>query len=670
MRFLWKVCRLRQTSLPLKKGRITLKSACLYSEYTIMILFITTILLVGLSYAQNQSPVVDPNKFTICAITINSDNEKKVFESQVKKYPKKFNPVVELTTMGTEDEDGDDWFDMACKSGLRCDQLVISGHFGGTFFGDTDKELSMEELESKGCSKTCEGIMAQPYEVFLFGCNTLASKEQDRRTPGQYLQVLLSDGIPRPQAEMVVETRYGTTGDDFKSSMQRAFHGNNKQLYGFDSIGPSGKNVEGFLKNYFSKIKAPEHLEKLQAKRMMNQVEMGNSALANSLKSTAFTQCLGGETNDPASNVICKLRDENLSVDKKMDVLLEALSNENFLVFVPAINSFLKDHPIAKMDEINQKKITDIQNNEVLKRQILGLLSTKNLTMAYDWSGLANSLGIMNTDERNTYLSEKVLPLFDDGISRDEIDMVCSMFNRWKNPLAAFPVEKIKRKLKNSDLEAFKCMGVDGPKLTESMIAIFGDKEIDFALVQDLLSGRAKDTPEIKEKLLNSILSNPIDSQSSKRSLYFVSMDMIRDAAFQKRVLKSVDGSENSEQMAIKINAINELVSRYPDPKNMELILDTVTLVIKSPKSPDFSNQTGDVSKSITKILFSMDKDKFSKKDLLRILDLYETYPKKIPRYLINGIKMSNFRNDPEIKKRLQEATKAYNFANEIPLDD
>src|SRR5690606_1481350 len=192
-----------------------------------------------------------------------SDNEKKVFESQIKKYPKKFNPIVELTDMGEDD----DWFDVACSSGLRCDQLVISGHFGGTFFGESEKSLSMGELESKGCSKTCEGILGQPYEVFLMGCNTLASKEMDHRSPVQYLQVLLNDGIPRAQAEMVVESRYGQSGDDFKSKMQRAFGGEIKQLYGFDSVGPSGKNVEGFLKNYFSKIEAPKHLEKLQAKR-------------------------------------------------------------------------------------------------------------------------------------------------------------------------------------------------------------------------------------------------------------------------------------------------------------------------------------------------------------------------------------------------------------------
>jgi hypothetical protein len=154
------------------------------------------LIVINLSWAGPQSPVIDENKFTICAITINSTEEKKIFQEQAAKYPKKFNPVVELTEMG-----GNDWFANACKSGIRCDQLVISGHFAGDFFSDTNnKRLSLEELEKASCSKTCESILNQPYEVFLFGCNTLSTKDDDHRTPAQYLQVLLNDGIPLARA--------------------------------------------------------------------------------------------------------------------------------------------------------------------------------------------------------------------------------------------------------------------------------------------------------------------------------------------------------------------------------------------------------------------------------------------------------------------------------------
>jgi hypothetical protein len=223
------------------------------------------------SHAQT-SPKIDPNKFTICAITINSDEEKKIFQAQVAKNASKFNPIVELTDMG----DDNNWFKKACESKIKCDQLVISGHFGGVFFSDNpeqNKKLSLTELESAGCSKSCEGILNDPYEVFLLGCNTLAGKELDHRTPAQYLQVLLNDGFSVSQAELVVQARYGAVGDANKGSMQRAFAGAKKNIYGFDSIGPSGKTIKPFLTNYFSKITLPDHLAKMQSQRLINVVQ-------------------------------------------------------------------------------------------------------------------------------------------------------------------------------------------------------------------------------------------------------------------------------------------------------------------------------------------------------------------------------------------------------------
>lgn len=616
-----------------------------------MILFITTILLVSLSYAQNQSPVVDPNKFTVCSITINSDNEKKVFESQVKKYPKKFNPVVELTMMGTEEEDGDDWFDMACKSGLRCDQLVISGHFGGSFFGDSKKELSMEQLESKGCSRTCDGILAQPYEVFLFGCNTLASKEQDHRTPAQYLQVLLRDGIPRQQAEMVVESRYGATGDDFKSSMQRAFHGDSKQLYGFDSVGPSGKNVEGFLKNYFSKIKAPTHLEKLQAKRMMNQVDMGNSALATSLKSTAFTQCSGGSKDDPISRVVCNLRDENLSVDKKIDTMLEALSNEKFLIFVPAINSFLNENPIADMDEVHQKRLADIRNNEVLKGQIMGLLNTKNMSMALDWSAFAESFGYMDKEARLAYLTERVLSMFEDGISLDERDLICSSFGSGKdNFLPNFPVSKIKGKLKNNDLRALNCMGVEGEEVAIKALEAYESNDDDTIGAGQIYFNQQLrlDTPKVRAKLVQLIVSYPEDSKvfyKAVDSASFLSLD--NNIEFQIQLLNSLDKKDNAEKIALKTTALITLLLK-PDTKNIPLILEKLELIAGA----DVSGQ----SVRNTYYLLEMKIRNLDKENILKLLDIYAKYPKKIPKDFFPKL-MTAAGFDSDVKKKYDEVS-------------
>ena len=65
---------------------------------------------------------------TVCAITINSDDEKRAFERYL---PAADYRVVELTRRGEPD-----WLAQACRSGVRCDALVISGHFddGSEFY--------------------------------------------------------------------------------------------------------------------------------------------------------------------------------------------------------------------------------------------------------------------------------------------------------------------------------------------------------------------------------------------------------------------------------------------------------------------------------------------------------------------------------------------------------
>jgi len=402
-----------------------------------------------------QRPQIDPDKFTICAITINSDNERNLFEKEVKKNPTKFNPIVELTTL-----DEKDWFEKACESGIRCDQLIISGHFGGTFFGSSGKTLSLSDLEKKGCSKSCEGILANPLEVFLFGCNTLATKDMDHRTPEEYLQVLLRDHIPLGQAEFMTEDRYGNVGDDNKSKMQRAFGGDKKILYGFDSVGPSGKNIEGFLKKYLKESNILRRLEKLQAKRMMDSVFEANKVLEEHLKSTSFTQCgAGDDILDDKTKIICGLRDTNKSVDQKIALMNDAFSHEKYLTFIPSINEFLIAHPISEMTEFQKKSALLVSQNPVIKQQVLGLLkNTKGLTLTVEWANLAKNLNFIDDQMASGLITEKVKNVFKKNLSIETKDLLCS-FNKQTKDLIKLTAKDIKtQKLIDHDYVAIGCL--------------------------------------------------------------------------------------------------------------------------------------------------------------------------------------------------------------------
>src|SRR5436305_15242793 len=69
-------------------------------------------------------------KKTVCTITVNSPDEKEIFRRSLPSDEFQF---VELVERGRPD-----WLASACRAGVRCDVLVISGHFarGDEFYSD------------------------------------------------------------------------------------------------------------------------------------------------------------------------------------------------------------------------------------------------------------------------------------------------------------------------------------------------------------------------------------------------------------------------------------------------------------------------------------------------------------------------------------------------------
>lgn len=186
------------------------------------------------------------SKKTFCTITINSSDEREVLR---RKLPANEWRIVELVPakpkiQSAGDDDDDDqtipgWLSAACDKGIQCDAVAISGHFGGSFFGISGYELSLEQLERAACRNACDGIFKKPKEVFLMGCNTLSGKEKDERAPEEYLRVLLADGMDLNRAEQTVALRYSPWGAQNFHRMSNIFE-NTAKIYGFNSIGPSG----------------------------------------------------------------------------------------------------------------------------------------------------------------------------------------------------------------------------------------------------------------------------------------------------------------------------------------------------------------------------------------------------------------------------------------------
>ena len=203
-------------------------------------------------------------KLQVCSITINSSQEIETFKEYLNPEEFEFIELVPQQQEATGPIEINDrveepsWFEKACERNIQCDVLVISGHFGGSFFGiESEYYLSLQEMEKLVCQKKCAGVLSHVKEVFLFGCNTLAGKAPSSRTPEEYLQDLLGDNIPQPIAERVTATLYSGLNNSFQNKMRLVFASPDRQalLYGFHDKGPSGSSVKHLLEDYFERIK-------------------------------------------------------------------------------------------------------------------------------------------------------------------------------------------------------------------------------------------------------------------------------------------------------------------------------------------------------------------------------------------------------------------------------
>ena len=362
-------------------------------------------------------------KGTICTITINSSEEREEFRKNLEPQGFQIRELIEDSprSENKEELDSKDWFVTACKKlseeGTHCDALVISGHFGGTFFGKSGKSLSLEQLEKASCSNSCNAVLKDPKAVYLFGCNTLAGKEEDNRTPKEYLQDLLNHGFNRNQAEMVVEARYGATGNTNQDRMRRVF-GYAPKIYGFSSVGPSGANVKGKLSKYFKEF--PEYQRFLREQEGVRATALANQTLNNlkkvgspsddpfipCLKNSAITcssgSCLAGKQESDAHEKLCKIRDKRRPLEERLGLLRDLLKQSDHLAYVPTAAEVLKDLDIKSLSPSERAIWDEIKSNQKLKSSLLDLVNTKSstlITQRLNWIEFSSKLGWLSEAE-------------------------------------------------------------------------------------------------------------------------------------------------------------------------------------------------------------------------------------------------------------------------------
>ncbi len=193
--------------------------------------------------AQGATPL---RKQTVCTITVNSADEKETFRRWL---PASRYDFVELVERGRSD-----WLTRSCRAGVRCDILVVSGHFDGAneFFSDqleVREYLPVSELERVSCNGSCPGLFSQLKEVYLFGCNTLNPQPQVDAT-AEIVRSLVREGHSTKEAERELQAMTALHGESSRDRMRQIFAGV-PVIYGFSSTAPLGPLAASALERHF-----------------------------------------------------------------------------------------------------------------------------------------------------------------------------------------------------------------------------------------------------------------------------------------------------------------------------------------------------------------------------------------------------------------------------------
>lgn len=365
-------------------------------------------------------------KRVACFITINSSDEKGVFTKYLN--PAEWD-LVELTAP-TSNGSKNGWFGEACKKNIQCDINVISGHFAGAFFGASGYRLALSELENHSCAQDCKGVMEHPEEVYLFGCNALASKERDHRTPEEYYRVLRADGYSHETATRVVEDRYGAFGQDNRGKVQRAFSGV-PYIHGFYSTSPLGKDLKPILEDYMKRLgNFTKYYDSLRTRGVSAKTEP-NVALNAAMKGKSFMQCSGLDPKDPEYQFhlqICALFDKSIPLTTRLLSIELMLNSDKVLSLLPSIQNFMRSN-IREIKANAGALFERLQGNQNAKKILVETATAvKSPMIKIEWMRFAHLMGWITRED----LIATVFQLADSAFSGsyfepDLGDTVCSL---------------------------------------------------------------------------------------------------------------------------------------------------------------------------------------------------------------------------------------------------
>ena len=272
--------------------------------------------------------------------------------------------------------------------------------------------------------------------------------------------------------------------------MKRVFKGV-PHLYGFHSVGPSGKSIVGMLERYHEQVPDyHQHLLKIEMRRALSLMNdftewnQDNKVLAQSLKLTNFAQtsglftpCLdsphGLDERYEILNNICRLRgEEHLSAQEALAHITNLLLLNDFPLYVPAIDDYIKSHPFQ-----NDWKAT-LGQNPSIKKNILGLQKKAQTGMGkIQVANIALRFGLISQEKWLQIEQQALLSYLSPPVSLSDGDTLCS-YDLWDQNGDKRKIQLQKNDLDHSiftdphGLQALLCLELDDRGIVYSILDV------------------------------------------------------------------------------------------------------------------------------------------------------------------------------------------------------
>jgi hypothetical protein len=305
---------------------------------------------------------------TVCTITVNSADEKEAFRRYLPGDRYRF---VELVERGRPD-----WLETARREGVRCDILIISGHYdGGDYAGgneffsehvETHEFLPVDEMERVACSDPDNGLFSHLKAVYLFGCNTL--NPEALHGEAEIAHLLVQSGYAQADAQRLGHALNIRYADSSRDRMRHIFK-DVPAIYGFSSVAPLGPVAATYLDRYLRAGGARDVASGRPDPRITGYFPGHSLTVTRGLRD--------GDADADFRADVCRFVDDRLSPARKVEAIHRLIERDmaEVRMFVDRLERFT-----ASLDERTRKQpdvtaaLTAIANDDAARTRYLEFL--------------------------------------------------------------------------------------------------------------------------------------------------------------------------------------------------------------------------------------------------------------------------------------------------------